>query len=55
VVEGGFKEVKSRWRVMASTQRLQGAELGGGAVRGGRIRQHRSRAQVTREEGAFQR
>jgi hypothetical protein len=32
--EGDFKEGKSRRSVIASTRSLQGAELGGGAVRG---------------------
>jgi hypothetical protein len=34
-VSVGFKEGKSRWCVTASTRRLQGAKLGGGAVGGG--------------------
>jgi hypothetical protein len=50
-VRGGFKEGKSRRRVTASTRRLQGAELGGGAVGGGWIQRRRGRAQATREEG----
>jgi hypothetical protein len=45
-VRGGvFKEGKSRWHITASTQRLQGVELGGGAVEGGWIRQRRGLTQ----------
>jgi hypothetical protein len=39
--EGVIKEGKSRRRVMASTRRLQGAEIGGW------IQQRHGRAQVT--------
>jgi hypothetical protein len=49
--EGDFKEGKSRRRVIASTRSLQGAELGGGAVRGTWIQRRRGRAQTTWEEG----
>jgi hypothetical protein len=47
----GFKEGKSRRRVTASTQHLQGAELGSEAVGGGWIRWRHNRTQATREEG----
>jgi hypothetical protein len=39
----GFKEGKSRPRVTTSTRCLQGAELGGGVVKGDRIWRQRGR------------
>jgi hypothetical protein len=50
-VRGGFKEGKSRRRFMASTQRLQGVELGGEVVGGGWVQRPCGRVQVTWEEG----
>jgi hypothetical protein len=51
VTGGALRRGNQGGRVMASTQRLQRPELGGGAVEGGRILLRRGRAQAMWEEG----
>jgi hypothetical protein len=50
-VRGALKKGNQGGHVTASTRRLQGAELGGGVVGGGRIQRRGDRAQAMQEEG----
>jgi hypothetical protein len=50
-VRGALRRGNQGGHVTASTRRLQGVELGSGAVRGGWIRRWHGRAQAMREEG----
>jgi hypothetical protein len=50
-VRGSLRRGNQGGRVTASTQHLQGAELGGGAVGGDQIRRRHGQASAMREEG----